>query len=107
MTAFLKTSLNWAQFLQGKDKRKPMTRGKSKKGAEIIPLIPAGGTAAGKGRRPPCPLCGKRVVVEFRPFCSRHCANLDLGRWLSEDYRVPTAEPITPEDMDSDEAGED
>jgi endogenous inhibitor of DNA gyrase (YacG/DUF329 family) len=26
------------------------------------------------------------------PFCSRRCADEDLRRWLSGDYRVPTAE---------------
>ena len=24
-----------------------------------------------------------------RPFCSERCRLADLGRWLSEDYRVP------------------
>jgi endogenous inhibitor of DNA gyrase (YacG/DUF329 family) len=27
-----------------------------------------------------------------RPFCSDRCRLADLGRWLSEDYRVPGAE---------------
>jgi endogenous inhibitor of DNA gyrase (YacG/DUF329 family) len=22
------------------------------------------------------------------PFCSRRCKTIDLGRWLSEDYRI-------------------
>jgi endogenous inhibitor of DNA gyrase (YacG/DUF329 family) len=26
---------------------------------------------------------------EFAPFCSKHCADLDLGRWLTESYRIP------------------
>jgi endogenous inhibitor of DNA gyrase (YacG/DUF329 family) len=25
----------------------------------------------------------------FRPFCSERCRMADLGRWLSEGYRVP------------------
>lgn len=36
-----------------------------------------------------CPICGKPVVVTYRPFCSRRCADIDLGRWLTESYRVP------------------
>jgi uncharacterized protein len=28
-----------------------------------------------------------------RPFCSDRCRMADLGRWLSEDYRVPGGEP--------------
>jgi endogenous inhibitor of DNA gyrase (YacG/DUF329 family) len=23
------------------------------------------------------------------PFCSPRCKTIDLGRWLSEDYRIP------------------
>ncbi len=25
----------------------------------------------------------------FRPFCSRRCADIDLGRWFGEEYRIP------------------
>lgn len=39
-----------------------------------------------------CPSCGKPVVHECRPFCSTRCANLDLGRWLNEEYRLPAVE---------------
>ncbi|NHO32845.1 DNA gyrase inhibitor YacG [Acetobacter sp. LMG 1636] len=36
-----------------------------------------------------CPICHKPTMAEFRPFCSRRCADIDLGRWFSQDYRVP------------------
>ena len=36
-----------------------------------------------------CPICGKPVVRDFRPFCSKRCANIDLGRWLEGRYAVP------------------
>jgi endogenous inhibitor of DNA gyrase (YacG/DUF329 family) len=39
-----------------------------------------------------CPVCGQEAVARFRPFCSKRCANLDLGRWLKGVYRVPTDE---------------
>ncbi|MGE0653724.1 MAG: DNA gyrase inhibitor YacG [Alphaproteobacteria bacterium] len=39
-----------------------------------------------------CPICGAPAVAAFRPFCSRRCADIDLGRWLKEGYRVPTEE---------------
>jgi uncharacterized protein len=29
----------------------------------------------------------------MRPFCSKRCADVDLNRWLSELYRVPSDEP--------------
>lgn len=39
----------------------------------------------------PCPLCGKPPDARFRPFCSKRCADRDLGQWLGEGYRVPGA----------------
>jgi endogenous inhibitor of DNA gyrase (YacG/DUF329 family) len=27
---------------------------------------------------------------KFRPFCSSRCADIDLGKWLKEDYRLPS-----------------
>ncbi len=44
-----------------------------------------------KGGR--CPICGRPTVHEYRPFCSKHCADIDLGRWLDGNYRVPTEDP--------------
>ena len=37
-----------------------------------------------------CPVCGKDVARSYRPFCSKRCADIDLGRWLKEGYRVET-----------------
>jgi endogenous inhibitor of DNA gyrase (YacG/DUF329 family) len=39
-----------------------------------------------------CPICGKEGVQAYRPFCSKRCADIDLGRWLKESYRVPAEE---------------
>ncbi|OYQ33719.1 DNA gyrase inhibitor YacG [Niveispirillum lacus] len=36
-----------------------------------------------------CPICGRAPALEFRPFCSKRCADVDLNRWLGEVYRVP------------------
>ena len=36
-----------------------------------------------------CPICGKPRDEQYRPFCSRRCADVDLGRWLSESYAMP------------------
>jgi endogenous inhibitor of DNA gyrase (YacG/DUF329 family) len=35
-----------------------------------------------------CPICRKPVRQEFRPFCSRRCADVDLHRWLGGVYAV-------------------
>jgi uncharacterized protein len=39
-----------------------------------------------------CPICGKPAVEQFRPFCSRRCADVDLNRWLGGVYAVPVKE---------------
>jgi len=38
----------------------------------------------------PCAICGKPPSPKFAPFCSRRCADLDLGRWLKGAYVIPT-----------------
>ncbi len=37
-----------------------------------------------------CPICGAPAAARYHPFCSRRCADVDLGRWLGGHYRVPT-----------------
>jgi uncharacterized protein len=39
-----------------------------------------------------CPICGKAATSQHRPFCSARCAQIDLGRWLKGNYRIPTDE---------------
>ena len=39
-----------------------------------------------------CPVCGKPADDKYKPFCSKRCADIDLGRWLKEGYRVETDE---------------
>lgn len=39
-----------------------------------------------------CPICGKIAEQQFRPFCSKRCADVDLHRWLSGVYAVPAVE---------------
>jgi endogenous inhibitor of DNA gyrase (YacG/DUF329 family) len=36
-----------------------------------------------------CAICGKPPSPKFAPFCSRRCADLDLGRWLKGSYVIP------------------
>lgn len=48
---------------------------------------------------PACPICGKPAKAEYRPFCSRRCAQIDLGRWLSDSYVLPDDTPVEPEDL--------
>jgi len=46
-----------------------------------------------------CPTCGEpaappaeKVGRSPRPFCSRRCADIDLGRWFQERYAIPAVE---------------
>jgi endogenous inhibitor of DNA gyrase (YacG/DUF329 family) len=39
-----------------------------------------------------CPICRKPAVVDYRPFCSKRCADVDLQRWLAGVYAVPAEE---------------
>ncbi len=36
-----------------------------------------------------CAVCGKPQDARFHPFCSRRCADVDLGRWLNGSYAIP------------------
>jgi len=64
---------------------------------------PTSAGAHGSGHRL-CPICGKAATVaEYRPFCSKRCADIDLGNWLGERYTVPAVEPpdgFDPESFD-------
>jgi endogenous inhibitor of DNA gyrase (YacG/DUF329 family) len=39
-----------------------------------------------------CAICGKPEDARFRPFCSKRCADVDLGRWLKGNYAIPGRE---------------
>jgi endogenous inhibitor of DNA gyrase (YacG/DUF329 family) len=57
-----------------------------------------------------CPICKKAAAPRAKnstfPFCSARCKTVDLGKWLSEDYRVagpPAESEATPTDERDDE----
>jgi endogenous inhibitor of DNA gyrase (YacG/DUF329 family) len=54
--------------------------------------------------KPTCPLCGKPRDETYKPFCSKRCADIDLGNWLGEKYRVPDDGPARIDDDDEDGA---
>jgi uncharacterized protein len=38
-----------------------------------------------------CPICKKKTTWEenpWRPFCSERCKLIDLGNWVSEEYKI-------------------
>ena len=58
----------------------------------------------GSPSQPICPSCKEKLDAAnqsgegaiFAPFCSKRCKDIDLGRWLVEDYRIPA--PLDPEE---------
>jgi len=40
-----------------------------------------------------CPICAKDSDPKYKPFCSRRCADVDLGRWLNGAYAIPAKAP--------------
>ncbi len=36
-----------------------------------------------------CPVCERPAAGRYAPFCSKRCSDVDLGRWLNEDYAFP------------------
>lgn len=40
-----------------------------------------------------CPICSRETDAKYRPFCSKRCADIDLGKWLSGSYAVPSDDP--------------
>ncbi|WP_146347888.1 DNA gyrase inhibitor YacG [Phaeobacter marinintestinus] len=40
-----------------------------------------------------CPICKKPTMPDWRPFCSKRCADIDLGNWFGERYSVPSDDP--------------
>ena len=53
-----------------------------------------------------CPICQRETDPKYKPFCSRRCADVDLGRWLKGSYAIPVteeeAQDATPDDSGTD-----
>ena len=46
-----------------------------------------------------CPICKKELTdTKYKPFCSKRCADIDLGNWLNGSYAIP-AEELDEEDI--------
>lgn len=58
-----------------------------------------------------CPTCQKPHQyklpkdVPYRPFCSKRCQLIDLGKWFDGEYRIsrpPTSDDAPPDEPPSD-----
>ena len=47
-----------------------------------------------------CPICSRPALAPHTPFCSRRCAQLDLGKWLTGEYAIPAYEEMDDSDID-------
>ena len=53
-----------------------------------------------------CAVCGKPQDDRFKPFCSKRCTDVDLGRWLKGSYAIPVqGDPDGGEKPESDDNG--
>ena len=48
----------------------------------------------------PCPICDRPTVTDYRPFCSKRCADRDLGKWLTGAYAIPVEGQEDEEDLE-------
>lgn len=46
----------------------------------------------------PCPICGQMSQQNTYPFCSARCRAIDLNRWLSGGYILPSPAQKTDEE---------
>jgi uncharacterized protein len=42
-----------------------------------------------------CPICNKETNEQYRPFCAKRCADVDLHRWLGGQYAIGDDGDIT------------
>jgi len=46
-----------------------------------------------------CPICKKEITdTKYKPFCCKRCADIDLGNWFNEKYRMEAVK-IDEEDL--------
>ena len=50
-----------------------------------------------------CVLCNSKVSEKYTPFCSKRCADLDLGKWFNESYRVEGEDKTSSDNQEGEE----
>ena len=46
---------------------------------------------ANKPKTKRCPICKAEAAALYMPFCSKRCADIDLGKWFTNSYAIPGA----------------
>lgn len=64
------------------------------------------GEASRQGISVSCPTCSGPAIFapsnRWRPFCSEHCKQIDLGAWASDQYRIAGSDPGSTDEAQSD-----
>ena len=60
-----------------------------------------------KNKAKGCPTCGADATSKTRPFCSKRCADLDLGRWFQGAYAIPAVDAADDSIIDANLAASD
>ncbi len=47
-----------------------------------------------------CPICRRAAARKYRPFCSKRCADIDLGKWMTGAYALPSEDIPDEEELD-------
>ena len=47
-----------------------------------------------------CPICKRPTEARYRPFCSKRCADIDLGKWMTGGYALPSEDLPDEEELD-------
>lgn len=47
-----------------------------------------------------CPICKADAQAKWRPFCSKRCADIDLGKWMTGAYALPSEEPVDEDELE-------
>lgn len=53
-----------------------------------------------------CPICQKPVDPVYKPFCSKRCADVDLGKWFTESYTIAAVDDDEAEEPDLEDGEE-
>ena len=55
-----------------------------------------------------CPICKRNPVQpEYRPFCSKRCADVDLQKWFTGAYAIPVRDDEPTDDSRIDDPASD
>ncbi len=46
-----------------------------------------------------CPICNRPAEDKVKPFCSKRCADIDLAKWMTGSYAIPSTDPDDQEQL--------